>query len=72
MNSDKFKMLKDNPGALVNTDLEALEEYKIKRRNLLQQSNKNDNIDNIKQDVDLLKNEISDIKSLLLKVLEAK
>ena len=72
MNSDKFKMLKDNPGALVNTDLEALEEYKIKRKILLQQSNKNDNIDNIKQDVDLLKNEISDIKSLLLKVLEAK
>jgi coenzyme F420-reducing hydrogenase delta subunit len=70
MSEDNFKFSKDNPGALINSNLEALEDYKIKRKNMLLKSNSINEVDTIKEDVNLLKNELSDIKSLLLKVLE--
>lgn len=70
MDSDKFKMLKGNPGALVNSDVEALEEYKIKRKRMLLEKDKKNEVENLKQDVDTIKNDLADLKNLLLKVLE--
>jgi len=70
MITDDFKMQKGNPGALINTNLELLEEYKQKREKLSEEESKKNNLDNLKQDVDTIKNELSDLKSLLLKVLE--
>jgi hypothetical protein len=72
MDSDKFKPLKDNPGALINSDVEALEEYKIKRKKFLLEKEKKSEVENLKQDVDTIKNDLADLKNLLLKVLDKK
>ena len=72
MESDKFKMLKGNPGALVNSDVEALEEYKARRKKILIENDKKNDVENLKQDVDIIKNDLADLKNLLLKVLENK
>lgn len=53
---DGFERSKLNPGAVLNSDRQALEAYKKKK-------NKNKEIDNLKQ-------EVSDIKEMLYKILD--
>ena len=53
---DGFERSKSNPGAVLNNDRQALEAYKKKK-------NKNKEIDNLKQ-------EVSDIKEMLYKILD--
>jgi len=70
MNSDGFEVPKNNPGALINTNLVALEEYKKTRKEL--SLNKDSNVDILKQEINTVKNDLSELKNLLLKVLENK
>ena len=74
MSMDDFKNMKGNPGALINPNVEALAEYKERRKKLLleKNNNKNNDVDDLKQDVDSIKSELSELKNLLLKVLEKK
>jgi hypothetical protein len=53
--------------ALINKDLAALEEYKLKR-NLMEQQKRE--INNIKSELNDMKSDISEIKDLMLKLLE--
>ncbi len=55
-NIDGFIRDQNNPGAVVNTDLGALAAYKL-------QKNKNKEIDNLKQ-------EVNELKSVLYQILE--
>jgi len=56
MDSEKFKRMKTNPGAIINTDEEALKAYKARKKN--------------NKEIDNLKHEVSDIKIMLNKILE--
>ena len=69
---DDFKNMEGNPGALINPNVEALAEYKERRKKLLLEKNKKNEVDDLKQDVDSIKSELSELKNLLLKVLEKK
>lgn len=72
MHYDSFKKPKDNPGALVNTDHEALRNYKEQRNRLRQLTSQVEEINTIKQEVNEIKSKMDSIESLLLKVLETK
>ena len=53
--------------ALINKDVSGLEEYKTKRKYAEVQR---EQINNVKMEMDSIKNEISDIKKLMVKLLE--
>lgn len=53
--------------ALINKDVSGLEDYKAKRRYAETQK---EQINNIKIEMDSIKNDISDIKKLMVKLLE--
>lgn len=55
--------------ALINTDLAGLEDYKMKSRLLTTQKTE---INNIKQDIDGLKDDVKVIKELLLQLASGK
>lgn len=64
--TDGFIRAQNNPGAVINTDLSALEAYK--RAKL-----RNKDIDDLKSklgEVDQLKSELTEIKGLLQKIVE--
>jgi len=53
--------------ALINKDVSGLEDYKTKRKYAELQR---EQINNVKMEMDSIKNDISDIKKLMLKLLE--
>jgi hypothetical protein len=53
--------------ALINKDVSGLEDYKAKRRYAEVQK---EQINNVKMEIDSIKNDISDIKKLMVKLLE--
>jgi hypothetical protein len=53
--------------ALINKDISGLEDYKAKRRYAESQR---EQINNVKMEIDGIKNDISDIKKLMIKLLE--
>lgn len=67
---EEFKRLRSNPGALVNTNDEALESYRTMRANRYAMMDKINEINNIQDDVTSLKDEITDIKNMLSQLLE--
>lgn len=70
--NDGFIRQSDNPGALLNVDNDGLKNYKEARSRILQTHYKIEQINNIEKEMDSLKSELSDIKQLLMKVLESK
>jgi len=66
MKSDKFFTPKNNPGALINNDLEALVAYKKRRQIVLESKQKLDVIDKLEEgvisSVDSLSGEINTLK----------
>ena len=67
--SDDNRYVKVATGMVVARDLDALNDYKRKKENIDKEKGV---INNIRQDVDGLKNDISDIKMLLTKLIEDK
>ena len=62
------KLVRDTrSGAIINQDKNGLDEYLNKRRALESQKNE---INNVKTEVKVLREDITEIKSLLLKLLE--
>jgi hypothetical protein len=53
--------------ALINKDTDGLEEYKIKRRLL---STQKEEINKVKYEIESIKEDMSDIKQLLIKLLD--
>ena len=53
--------------ALINKDVSGLEDYKAKRKYAELQR---EQINNVKMEIDSIKNDISDIKKLMVKLLE--
>jgi len=53
--------------AILNVDSNGLDSYKIKKRAMQQQK---DNINNLTNDVNQLKDEIAEIKTLLMRLLD--
>jgi cell shape-determining protein MreC len=70
--NDKLVRQYNNPGALVNNDVDGYHAYKMARRKNIENQDRIDQINNISEEVDQLKNDISEIKQLLMKVLESK
>lgn len=61
------KMVRDtNSGALINRDLNGLEEYNKKRQFMI---NQKEEINKVKSEMDTLKDDVSEIKQLLLQLL---
>lgn len=54
--ADKYIRSRDNPGAALNTDNEALKAYKLQKKKA--------------REIDTLKNEVSEIKFILHQLLE--
>jgi hypothetical protein len=69
---DKFIGQKDNPGAIINIDTSGKDAYINARMARLENQKKLNEINTIKQDVDNLKSDISDIKLMLKEILERK
>ena len=62
------KLVRDTrSGAIINQDKTGLDEYLAKRRGMESQRNE---INKVKSDMDEMKKDLTDIKSLLLKLLE--
>ena len=53
--------------ALINKDVSGLEDYKAKRKYAESQR---EQINNVKMEIDSIKNDLSDIKKLMIKLLE--
>lgn len=53
--------------ALINRDVNGLEEYKTKRRLL---SNQKEEINKVKHEIEAIKDDMSEIKQLLIKLLD--
>ena len=67
--SDDNRYVKVAAGMVVARDLDALNDYKRKKENIDKEKGV---INNIRQDVDELKGDMSDIKMLLTKLIEDK
>ena len=64
----EHKFVRDNvSSAVLNTDLNALEQYKLARDKKLQEQTV---IQNCVNDINILKNDMQEIKNLLLKISE--
>jgi hypothetical protein len=64
----EYKFVRDNvSNAVLNTDLSALEQYKLAREQKLQEQNI---IQNCVTDINILKDDMQEIKNLLLKLSE--
>jgi len=64
----EHKFVRDNvSSAVLNTDLNALEQYKLAREKKLQEQTV---IQNCVNDINILKNDMQEIKNLLLKISE--
>lgn len=67
---DKFTIHPGNTGSLINEDLAGLDAYRLARRRKMDHDAKLNEINNIKDDVQNLKQDMSDIKNLLQALLE--
>lgn len=67
---DKFFIHPGNAGSLINEDLAGLDAYRLARRRKKEQDDKINEINNIKEDVQSLKQDFSEIKFLLQALLE--
>ena len=67
--SDDNRYVKVATGMVVARDLDALNDYKRRKENIDKEKGV---INNIRQDVDGLKSDVSDIKMLLTKLIEDK
>ena len=67
--SDDNRYVKVAAGMVIARDLDALNDYKRKKENIDKEKGV---INNIRQDVDGLKSDVSDIKMLLTKLIEDK
>jgi hypothetical protein len=67
-----FVVQKNNNGALLNYNMGALKAYKEARKKALNSTSENNQINNLKEELNTLKSDIDDIKALLIKVLETK
>lgn len=67
-----FVVQKNNNGALLNYNMGALKAYKEARKKALNSASENDQINKLKEELNTVKNDLSDIKTLLIKVLETK
>ena len=65
-----YKPHPGNSGSLINTDLNGLDSYILARRKLQQQQAKIEEINTIKEDVQSLKQDFTDIKNMLQALLE--
>ena len=64
----EHKFVRDNiSSAVLNTDVNALEQYKLARDKKLQEQTV---IQNCVKDINILKNDMQEIKNLLLKISE--
>ena len=68
--TDGFARLKDNPGALINVDNTSYEAYRKHRERVADNQTKIDQINTIGHNVNILSNEVYEIKNLLIKLLE--
>jgi hypothetical protein len=59
-----------NKGTVISTDENGLEQYRRQRAKLIEMSAAASKINKVEEELETLKNDISDIKELLLKVLE--
>ena len=66
-----YVIQKNNPGAYLNVDMKGLNLYKQKRNMILNKQDDSE-INNLKEQVTSLQNEINDLKALLIKALESK
>lgn len=69
---DDFEPQRNNPGALLNKDFDKLNAYKQARKSHFDTQHKIEEINTIKEEVNLIKNELADLKILLIKALENK
>lgn len=69
---DDFEPQRNNPGALLNKDFDKLHAYKQARKNYFETQQKIEEINTIKEEVNLIRSEMADLKSLLIKALENK
>ena len=71
---DSFVRLKANPGAVISVNKDELQSYKTQRRlrekTKLETQTKFEEINTLKQQVDVLHSEMKDIKGLLIQLLE--
>ena len=61
-----------NSNGIVNSDMQALTRHREKVKQFKANQSKIDSINNVKEDIDSLRDEISEIKNLLKLVVEAK
>ena len=65
---DNIHLLRDpNTGALINQDKNALEDYMNKRKLFINQSQE---LNKVKSELDIIKNDMSEIKQLMLQLLD--
>lgn len=69
---DEFVQQRGNPGAFVNRDIDGLLAYKEARQKRMLEASKINEINNLKEEIDTIKSDISSIKDLLTKALENK
>ena len=67
---ESFKFLQGNRGALINTDTNAYDGYWRNRNKKVELENKIDEINTIKDQISSIMSEQTEIKNLLLKLLE--
>ena len=61
-----------NSNAVINSDMQALARHRERVKQLKANQSKIDSINNVKEDIDSLRDEMSEIKELLKLALEAK
>ena len=61
-----------NSNAVINSDMQALTRHRERVKQLKANQSKIDSINNVKEDIDSLRDEMSEIKELLKLALEAK
>ena len=68
--SEEFTRLNNNPGAVVNVNDHALNQYREMRKRHHEVIGRVNEINTVKEEVKGLKEELSDIKSMLAQLLE--
>lgn len=65
-----FTEREKNSKALLNTDMNSLLQYKIKRRNFLEINKTNGDVSVMKEEINELKNDLGEIKTLLKQIVD--
>ena len=72
MEKELYVTQKNNPGAVLNIDMNGLNVYKQARLKALNPQPENNEINIVKQELSEVKDQLQELKSLLVKVLESK